>query len=110
MSLTGRSAGVGGGERGAWRHPGLETEPRGEGEGILPFMANTGSKGVPFFRFRSEQGIACEQALLPAGERREPRENARARGILPLAALPLARAFSRDPLCSQAKHGMDFTS
>ena len=36
MSLTGRPAGVGG--KGGW-----------EGEGILPFMANTGSKGVPFF-------------------------------------------------------------
>lgn len=36
----------GGEGEGASRHSRLETEPRGEGEGILPFMANTGSKGV----------------------------------------------------------------
>ena len=61
MSLTGRPAGgMGGGGVWASRHPRLETEPRGKGEGILPFMANTASKGVPFFSFRyiKREGIS----------------------------------------------------
>ena len=65
MSLTGRPAGgieEGGSGGGVWasRHPRLETEPRGKREGILPFMANTASKGVPFFSFRyiKREGIS----------------------------------------------------
>ena len=65
LSLTGRPAGgieEGGRGGGVWasRHPRLETEPRGKGEGILPFMANTASKGEPFFSFRyiKREGIS----------------------------------------------------
>ena len=54
--------------------------------------------------------LACEQALLFGRVKNESRENARARDRGPLAASPLARAFSRDSFftrpnrraCSQA--------
>lgn len=70
MSLTGRpAAGIEEGGRGggiwASRHPRLETEPRGKGEGILPFMANTGSKGVPFFSFMSDKREGTSPVEVP---------------------------------------------